>query len=271
MQVSRGGYYKWLARKGTLNRYQKDRKLLSKLIVEKHSKHKSWGYRRLATVIRNETGWHFSNNLCHKCCKHLKIKSKSRNTWVPKGEESIIYPNQIWNNWKQSKPFEVVVTDTTIFHTKGHTWDWTLYIDTFNNEIVGYDLDESKHGAGMPNHIRALKMMLETKIKRGYKDLETTIHSDQGIIYSSMAFANAHKNYNIKRSMSRKGTPTDNPLIESLNGWIKEELYLDFNLYNSQDVKETIKRYINYFNTERLSSKLKYKSPVQYRTELNIN
>ena len=30
-----------------------------------------------------------------------------------------------------------------------------------------------------------------------------------------MAFNNAHKDYNIKRSMSRIGTPTDNPIIES--------------------------------------------------------
>ena len=31
--------------------------------------------------------------------------------------------------------------------------------------------------------------------------------------------------------MSRAGTPTDNPIIESLNGWIKEELFLDFYYY----------------------------------------
>ena len=28
--------------------------------------------------------------------------------------------------------------------------------------------------------------------------------------------------------MSRAGTPTDNPVNESLNGWIKEELFIDF-------------------------------------------
>lgn len=30
------------------------------------------------------------------------------------------------------------------------------------------------------------------------------------------------------RSMSRGGTPTENPVIEALKGWIKEELCLDF-------------------------------------------
>lgn len=42
--------------------------------------------------------------------------------------------------------------------------------------------------------------------------------------------------------MSRAGTPTDNPVNESLNGWIKEELFLDFNLGKSDNVQETIEK-----------------------------
>ncbi len=40
--------------------------------------------------------------------------------------------------------------------------------------------------------------------------------------------------------MSRAGKPTDNPVNESLNGWIKEELFLDFNLDKSDDIPQTI-------------------------------
>ena len=150
-------------------------------------------------------------------------------------------------------------------------YDLTLYIDVFNNEIVAYDLADSKYGGNPSNHIRALKNLLKEKIKRGYKDLETIVHSDQGTIYSSTVFANTHKDYNIKRSMSRAGTPTDNPIIESLNGWIKEEMAIDFNLYKTDDVHKTVKEYINYYNNDRLAYSLQYKSPVQYRTELSFN
>ena len=75
MEVSRSGYYKWLKRKGTLNRYQNDRAILSKMIIEIHNNHRSWGYRQIAAQIRKDIGWVFSNNLCHKCCKALKIRS----------------------------------------------------------------------------------------------------------------------------------------------------------------------------------------------------
>jgi len=70
----------------------------------------------------------------------------------------------------------------------------------------------------MVNHKIALQEMLLNKQKRGYKDQDTIFHSDQGIIYSSLAFNDAHKDYNIVRSMSRIATPTDNPIIESKNG-----------------------------------------------------
>ena len=68
MNVNRSGYYKWKKRQGTLNRYEQDRQVLTELLKETHAKHKSYGYHRLAAVIRNETGWIFSDNLAHECC-----------------------------------------------------------------------------------------------------------------------------------------------------------------------------------------------------------
>ena len=75
------------------------------------------------------------------------------------------------------------------------------------------------------------------------------------------------KEDNIKRSMSRSGTPTDNPIIESLNGWIKEKMKIDFNLKATEGIPSFIKNYVHYFNNERLSYKLNYKTPVQCRIE----
>ena len=51
--------------------------------------------------------------------------------------------------------------------------------------------------------------------------------------------------------MSRAGTPTDNPIIESLNGWIKEEMRIDFNLKAAEGIPSFIEKYVHYFNNER--------------------
>ena len=99
---------------------------------------------------------------------------------------------------------------------------------------------------------------------------QVVFHTDQGAVYSSRAFCQAHKDYNILRSMSRVGTPTDNPIIEALNGWIKEELFLDFDLAHAKDVPALLDSYVDFFNNRRLAAALGYRSPVQYRTELGF-
>ena len=70
--------------------------------------------------------------------------------------------------------------------------------------------------------------------------------------------------------MSRGGTPTDNPIIEALNGWMKEELYLDFWLASTENVPLLLDKYVHYFNNRRHAAALGYKSLVQYKTELGF-
>ena len=63
------------------------------------------------------------------------------------------------------------------------------------------------------------------------------------------------------------GTPTDIPIIKALNGWIKEELFLDFGLAEAGDVPALLDRYVHFFNYHPPAAALGYKSPVQYKTE----
>lgn len=271
MKVSRSGYYKWLKNKDVLNNYELNRKELGKLIIDIHNKKPSYGYHRINAVIKRETGWLVSGNLVHKVCKILKIKSKAKHyKYKNSGEESTKYSNIINNNWNTSRPFEKIVSDTTAFWLKKKKYDWTFYLDVFNNEIVGYDVRESMHRNGILNHRKALNNMLNNKIKRGYKSLETIVHTDQGSVYSSVSFNNIFKSYKVIRSMSRAGTPTDNPVIESKNGWIKKEMYIDFDINNYSTVQQFIDDIVYDNNYLRPSYALNYKTPVEYKNQLGF-
>ena len=268
LKVSRSGYYKWLKNKDVLNQYEMNRRDLGELIKDIHKRKPSYGYHRIWKIIVEETGWVISANLVHKVCKILKIKSKAKHYKYKKpGEESVKYENIIGYNWNTSRPFEKVVSDSTSFWFKRKKYDWTFYLDVFNNEIVGYDVRETMFGNGYQNHEKALNKMLNNKIKRGYKDLETIFHTDQGKVYSSMSFNNIIKSYNITRSMSRAGTPTDNPVIESKNGWLKKEMYIDFDINNYNTVQEFIDEIVYDNNYIRPSYALQYKNPVEYRIQ----
>ena len=67
MNISKSGYYKWLKRDGRLNRYETTREWLKIEILETNQKHKTWGYRHRAQVIRNAKDTYFSDLLCHLC------------------------------------------------------------------------------------------------------------------------------------------------------------------------------------------------------------
>ena len=222
--MNRSGYYKWRQRQGKMNRYERDRVELTRLLQAAHEKHPSHGYHRLAHDVFLKTGWVFSHNLAHKCCKAAGIRSKARKgRYKRPGEESILFPNQVRGHWNAAAPLQLVVSDMTTLKVGTTYWEWTILLDTFNN--------------------------------------------DQGAVYSSRAFCQAHHDYNILRSMSRGGTPTDNPIIEALNGWIKEELYLDFDLAHSHDVPALLDAYVDFFNNHRPAAALGYRSPVQFKTE----
>lgn len=270
MNVSRSGYYKFIKRKGQLNRYESVRATLKPLIEKYYKSNPTWGYTRVNEQIQADYDIRVSDNLVWKCRHKLGIQSivrKKRQKQLVIGQEHKKYPNKLKGNFTATRPFEKVTTDTTMIGHRGRVYDFNVYLDLFNNEVLSYDLSISNYGFGRKNHYAAAKLFMLEKKKRGYIDKETILHSDQGTIYASAAFNATFDNTTITRSMSRAGHPTDNPGIESFNGWMKDELKYDFKLHEQDCIYETIHKYIKYHNTKRLAYALDYKSPLQYKTE----
>ena len=209
MNVNRSGYYAWEKRRGTLNRYEQNRIDLTNLLIEQHKKHKCYGYHNLAKAIREETGWVFSDNLAHKCCKLAGIRSLARKTYNPtKGNENINYGNIVSGHWNAKEPLQIVVSDMTTLKTKYGKWEWTFAVDTYNNEIIASSV--SRKIGDTRTYLEVAKQVAD---KAKEQTRPVIFHTDQGAVYSSRAFLNAHSHCtNIIRSMSRVGTPTDNPM-----------------------------------------------------------
>ena len=65
--------------------------------------------------------------------------------------------------------------------------------------------------------------------------------------------------------MSKPGKPTENGAMEAINGWIKEELFIDFSLNSCEDISKQIDDYIYFFNNERPQAALNYLTPAQFK------
>ena len=92
----------------------------------------------------------------------------------------------------------------------------TMYFDTFTKQILSWRL-AGRRGAREP-YLYGLQDVIDLLEYEGAVKQPVYLHTDQGSVYSSMAYNDLVQNTNIIRSMSRAGKPTDNPVNESLNG-----------------------------------------------------
>ena len=262
MDVSRSSFYNW--KKNLTNPCNRTRALIYNVMLfqEYHLKYPSHGYRWLNAKIRLDTGQKMSDPYAHKCCKIAKIKSKAKHYKYKKpGDPFRIFPNLLVSELSIDGPMQCIVSDMTAFYIKGVYYELTLFMDLWNNEIVSHSLS-AKRGDRM-TYLNGLKDLID--IKEQFPDCEMILHSDQGSVYSSKAFNELLPMYNIIRSMSRAGTPTDNAAMESINGWIKAELFMDFHIPGERSVEEETDDYIRFFNEERPAYSLNYLTPKQYK------
>ena len=105
------------------------------------------------------------------------------------------------------------------------------------------------------------------ELKKEFPDMQMVLHSDQGSVYASKDFNELLPMYNVVRSMSRAGTPTDNAAMEAINGWIKAELFMDFHVTGNASVEQEVDDYIVFFNEQRPAYSLSYLTPKQFREQ----
>ncbi len=258
MQVSRAGYYKWLKRD------KKDNSLRVKAIEEitkVHEAHSTHGYRWVCAYLKLNGILFISESFTYKIMQSLGFKAETKHKIkYRKREVKDKFPNLIFSTWETvDKPFQVIVSDMTCFKTNDWSYyELTLYFDVFTKMILSWSL-ASKRG-DRNQYIDGLEQVKAIIEANGVTE-PVILHTDQGSVYASQAYNDVIKNTVIQRSMSRAGKPTDNPVNESLNGWIKEELFTDFNLGSSRNVAETIKDYVNYYNNRRPAYSLGYLTP----------
>jgi transposase InsO family protein len=112
--------------------------------------------------------------------------------------------------------------------------------------------------------------MVMEMLDRAYAAREVKVglmlHSDQGWQYQHYSYQRSLRDHDIVQSMSRKGNCLDNAMMENFFGIMKSELLYP-NTFNDMDhFKRELRKYIEYYNNDRIKLRLNGMSPVQYRT-----
>lgn len=224
-------------------------------------KHKRrYGYRRITLELRNK-----GLNINHKKVKRLMSKmglySPVRRSKYKsyKGTVGKVAPNILQRNFKADRPNSKWVTDVSEFHITSGKVYLSPIMDLYNLEIISYSVSTS------PSFNQTKEMI--DKAFEGRNLNGCILHSDQGWQYQMVPYQNWLKEKGIIQSMSRKGNCLDNSVMENFFGIMKSEFFYghEFEFKTVDQLIDSIHEYIYYYNNERIKTKLKGMSPVEYR------
>ena len=220
-----------------------------------------YGYRRVLIVMRNN-GYDINHKTVQKLMSELGLKGKQHKNekyHSYKGTVGKVADNILARDFYSEKPFEKIATDITQFNVCNAKVYLSPVMDLFNREIVSYSISLS------PN-FNQIREMLDGLFKKLPADARPIFHSDQGWQYQHAEYQRLLIGHNITQSMSRKGNCMDNGAMENFFGRLKVEMFYGEKFSSVNAFIDELRKYIYYYNNERICTKLKGMSPVQFRT-----
>ena len=255
--IARSTYYYHLKR-SEKEKYAEEKSAITKIFQENKGR---YGYRRIELSLRDK-GYFLNHKTVYKLMKSLNLKGKRRKNekyHSYKGEVGKIADNLLARDFHAEKPFEKIVTDVSQFNVADEKVYLSPVMDLFNREIIAYSISKS------PN-MEQIREMLNRLFEKIPKEARPIFHSDQGWQYQHESYQRQLKEHNIIQSMSRKGNCMDNGAMENFFGRLKVEMIYGEKFETADEFIRCLEKYIDYYNNERISLKLKGMSPVQYRT-----
>ena len=263
--VSRSGYYEWIAAEPYRQKREDSDKADFDLILEAY-KHRGYAkgarsiYMRLlhTNVTMNLKK---IRRLMHKYGLKCPYRGPNPYRQMAKAlKTNTVFPNEVDRKFLAGGVRKVLLTDITyIFYDTGVCYLSTI-LDAFTREILAYELSANLQVEFV------LKTIEKLVAEHGCTLDDTTIvHSDQGCHYTSKAFIKALQDNHFVQSMSRKGNCWDNAPQESFFGHMKDEIKYEIAIMKTYaQVKAKIDDWIDYYNNDRYQWDLVKLSPKEY-------
>lgn len=147
-------------------------------------------------------------------------------------------------------PSKILCTDGVEMKAGGKTVHFAFIINPATRYIVCYHYSYKDDSELYRELLNKLSLSLPDANKY-------ILHTDQGSCFTSKAFYEQTKAMGIILSMSAKGTPTDNAVLENFHGILKREIYNNVRYGSAEELIKTVDKFISYYNYKRCSYKEK--------------
>lgn len=163
--------------------------------------------------------------------------------------------NELNREFNDRNPLEAIVSDLTYVRVGG-SWNYICTImDLHNQEIIGYSTGPNKDAQLVYKAFSSIKHDLS---------LVGLFHTDRGREFINTQIDELLYTFDIKRSLSHKGTPYDNAVAEANFKSLKFEFVYQNKFNTLKELEVELGGHIWWYNNKRLHSSLGYKSPIEY-------
>lgn len=208
-----------------------------------------YGYRRIHVLLARE-GWKINHKRVYRLyCEeglHLRRKRPRRHVSAAHREPRDVAsrPNQNW-----SMDF---VSDALF---DGRRFRALTIVDTYTRECLAIEVGKNITGE------RVAEVLDDIRLTR---DMPETIFCDNGPEFVSKNLDRWAYESGVILNFSRPGKPTDNAIIESFNGSLRDEC-LNTNWFLSlEDAEQKIEAWRRHYNESRPHMSLAYRTPQEF-------
>jgi putative transposase len=259
LQVSRSGYYAWRRRKPSAT--AKRRQAIARGVQQSHrDSHGTYGYRRVHQDLIEDDEIACCRETVRQVMAELGLCGRHKRRFVKttdSNHDEPIAANRLHRDFTATRPDQKWLADITYLRlTEGWLY-LAVILDCFSRRIVGWSLSRTIDAELV---CAALAMALRRRCPQN----DLVHHSDRGVQYASRMLRKRLKEEGVTMSMSRKGDPWDNAMMESFFGSLKTE-WATTTYAREEEARMEVFKYIEmFYNPTRRHSALGYLSPAEY-------
>ena len=264
--VAVSGYYAWRTREPSQHQ-QSDSVLLKAIQAVYQAGRGLYGSPRIHAALRQQ-GLCCSRKRVARLMRqqgiHSRRRPKRRMHTTDSRHNRPVAPNLLKRDFSADAPNEKWVGDILgIWSDEGWLYLAAL-LDTYSRFIVGWAMSVYRDEGLVTDALRMALARRELPV-----DTDLIQHTDRGSQYTADDYLALLKEYGIQVSMSGKGDPYDNAMMESFFSTLRAEL-TDLERFASRQVARTaVFEFIEvFYNRQRLHSSLGYRSPVAFESVL---
>nr|NQU90929.1 IS3 family transposase [Bacteroidota bacterium] len=168
---------------------------------------------------------------------------------------NIWYPNLV-NGIQLNGTNQLWASDLTYFITPNGTLYIVLIMDVYSRRIIGYSASDNMM---VINNLKALEMAFKARKQNHFENL--IHHSDKGSQYGSNVYVSMLEAAGIRISMAE--TCLENPYAERINGIIKNDYLIAYNINTFQQLEKALRKSIKLYNNYP-HGELGLKSPLAF-------